>query len=469
MMDDEYNDAWKEHVEKWTLSADKNGSYISAADWIAAHPKESANFRTLDEQKSEPYPATTRTACFFAGEESSPDDELDSVDWEDDNLNCLRPCTILARKDAKEGGTTYTAKVMPMDRFEEPDFCEELPEGGVVVENIPTEAIRLMDKPYTSDMHQHSVVFRREMSLPHRFLPETWAAADPKPDGDFIPTPLPAGKMDRIRWLDNGEIVLQNCFRLGLDPRIRETLTDYCKKMGITEILRHVTVADNGLKAGEETTLNIRGYNWYLQRPESKWHSNLHWLSPADMNSHDHYLQALGQGGFSKMLESIGEFLDLDHLVVFHVTFIATSQSTKGFIHTDVSDTGVRTFNVIVPLIKSKNTPPELDIQEDADDGRIGRYGYELDVAVLNGDDSWHGTSAVDYRIQKDMRLAATIYIAEVTPDNVESIMADYTQAFPPPDDEELLLSWAGRHWRRDDPTATLPTPSSDHILFAEE
>jgi len=65
------------------------------------------------------------------------------------------------------------------------------------------------------------------------------------------------------------------------------------------------------------------------------------------------------------------------------------------------------------------------------------------------------------------MRLAATIYIAEVLPDNVYSIMADYTQAFPPPDDADLLLSWAGRHWKRDDPSAKLPPPASDHILLS--
>jgi len=66
------------------------------------------------------------------------------------------------------------------------------------------------------------------------------------------------------------------------------------------------------------------------------------------------------------------------------------------------------------------------------------------------------------------MRLAATIYIAEVTPDNAASIMADYTQAFPPAD-EDLLLSWAGRHWRRGDPSAKLPSPAKDHIILVKE
>lgn len=83
----------------------------------------------------------------------------------------------------------------------------------------------------------------------------------------------------------------------------------------------------------------------------------------------------------------------------------------------------------------------------------------------FTGDDSWHGTSAVDYRVEKDMRLAATIYIADVRESNVDSIMKDYTQAYPPRD-HDLLLSWAGRHWRRDDPNHRLPLPELDHVLL---
>jgi len=238
----------------------------------------------------------------------------------------------------------------------------------------------------TSDVHLQTA-FRHELGLPYNFYPEVWKAADPNPEGDFIPTPLAPGQLDRIHWKDTGEIVLQNAFRLGLTSTVRETLLEYCNKMGITDIMRHVTVEDNGLEAGTETDMNINGYHWYLQRPEKKWFSNLHWLSPGDMAAHDNYLQALNVAGFSDMLKGIGEYLGLDHLCVFHVTFIATSQSTRGYIHTDVSNTGVRTFNVIIPLIKASNSPPELDIQENEENGRIGRYGYEYDVAGLMGDD----------------------------------------------------------------------------------
>lgn len=94
----------------------------------------------------------------------------------------------------------------------------------------------------------------------------------------------------------------------------------------------------------------------------------------------------------------------------------------------------------------------------------MGRYRYEYDVASMMGDDSMHASSACDYRTTKEMRMAATVYIADVNEDNVERIVSDYTQAYPPAD-PEMLLGWAGRHWRKDDPSVKLPKPSAGHIL----
>jgi hypothetical protein len=57
------------------------------------------------------------------------------------------------------------------------------------------------------------------------------------------------------------------------------------------------------------------------------------------------------------------------------------------------------------------------------------------------------------------------VYIADVNDDNVDNILNEYTQAYPPSDDRDLLLGWAGRHWKKGDPSVTLPKPSKGHIL----
>lgn len=150
---------------------------------------------------------------------------------------------------------------------------------------------------------------------------------------------------------------------------------------------------------------------------------------------------------------------------------MAVTSSTKGFMHYDMNDTGNKAFNIIIPLILANSTGPELDLQNAPEDQkdtfegfRAGRYRYELNVASVMGDNSIHGSSAVDYRLHDEMRMAATIYVADVNEGNVDAILRDYTQAYPPRD-RDLLLSWAGRHWKRNDPSAKLPEPPSHHIL----
>lgn len=63
--------------------------------------------------------------------------------------------------------------------------------------------------------------------------------------------------------------------------------------------------------------------------------------------------------------------------------------------------------------------------------------------------------------------MAATVYIADVNEINADNIMKQYTQAFPP-NDRELLLSWAGRHWKPNDPAAKLPQPEKGHVLLRD-
>jgi hypothetical protein len=244
--------------------------------------------------------------------------------------------------------------------------------------------------------------------------------------------------------------------------------------MGITDILRHVTVDGNGILPGTETHMELEGDDWYLQRPDANWRSNLHWFSPGAAPAHEHYLQALSAAGFDSVLQGVAEYLGMDGLVAFHVTFIAGSYSNRGYLHCDVRETGAKVYNIIVPLLLANETGPELDLQSrlpgipyDQQTRTVGRYRYEYDVAAMMGDDAVHATSACDYRHQREMRMAATVYVADVNDTNAEDVMKFYTQAYPPRD-LDLLKSWIARHWKRGDPSRKLPKPASDHILVRD-
>ena len=205
--------------------------------------------------------------------------------------------------------------------------------------------------------------FRHEIGVPDGFYNERWMRADPNPLGDFIASPLAPGHMAPIRWKGSADIVTPWAFRIGLPSRVRKVLLNYCNKMGITDILRHVTVDGNGLLPGMSTHMELEGDDWYLQRPDGYWRSNLHWFSPGAGPAHEHYLQALSVAGFDTVLQGIGEYLGMDGLVAFHVTFIAGSYSNLGFMHNDVFDTGGKVYNIIIPLLLANETGPELDLQ----------------------------------------------------------------------------------------------------------
>jgi hypothetical protein len=316
--------------------------------------------------------------------------------------------------------------------------------------------------------------FRHEIGVPTNLYPQNWMRADPKPFGDFIASPLPPGQMAPIRWTGSAEVVSPWAFRVGLHSRVAAVLLDYCNKMGITEVLRHVTTEGNGLEPDTETHMDLEGDDWYMQRPGNEWRSNLHWFSPGAGPAHEHYLQALSVAGFDEILNGIGEYLGMDGLVAFHVTFIGVSFSTRGFLHNDVTDTDGKVYNVIIPLILANETGPELDLKELRPDlpvilqeEKVGRYRYEYNVATMMGDAANHATSACDYRNTKEMRMAATVYVADVNDLNAPNILNHYTQAYPPRD-VELLKSWSGRHWKKGDPTRKLPKPDPDHILVRD-
>ena len=271
---DDFVEALNEHVAKWPTSlASKQKDYISAAEWKSTHKDEA--IRTEEEQKKNPYPENLETACYYSviGYDQENDDGFDVWEYDEgdeygvEHFACLRPCKIISRSD-KNGVVEYSAVAFPMDRYEEPDVCSsdfKIPRSGLKLHNIPPAAVTVMDKQYTTDVHL-PMAFRHEIPLPPNFLPFSWLAADPNPTGDFIPTPLAPGQMDLIHWKDNGQVVLQNAFRLGLSTSVRDTLLQYCDKMGITKLFRHVTVEDNGLQPGEDAYLDLQGYHWYLQR-----------------------------------------------------------------------------------------------------------------------------------------------------------------------------------------------------------
>jgi hypothetical protein len=292
-----------------------------------------------------------------------------------------------------------------------------------------------------------------------------WNRSDPSKG---LPTPIPTagdfvavnslkpGQVEYLRWAGDPDAIVHDFgLQVGLPPELTQVLRRFCDEVGITETFRDLLIQGHAIKPGTDTSTNFNGTNWYIQRPDSAWSSNMHWISPHDKDAQDFYLEMLSIGGFDQVLNGIGTFFDLEGLVAYQVTFIGVSHCEEGFPHYDFFNTDGRAFNVIIPLFLANDTVPELDVMDP--NGRRGSYKYRVGAASVLGDNCIHATSAVDYRRSHDMRIAATVYIADIRPDNVERIMKEYTQSYPPRSDSSLLLTLAATHWQRADARIRLP------------
>jgi hypothetical protein len=457
----EWQAAWNMHAENWVPPSDSE-KYVSAADYMREFGH---RLLTMEEQRENPYPETIITACSFG---------------------CLRPCTLLER--LIEGGEQfYLVRVSNVSNRLAREYCS-LDEG---TENrthrVPAKSIYLIDDAYTGDQHLRNG-FRHEIGVETSLFPPHWMARDPNPMGDFLLPKLKPGEIEPIRWAENNKIVTPNAYLIGLSSQIRLELLKYCDRMGISETFRDLTVRGNPLEPEQEEEIVFHGLNWYIQRPAKFWLSNIHWISPADEKSNTDYLMALSAAGFDHILSSVGTQMDLKGLACYHITFIAISYSKRGYEHYDLTQTAPesnksRGFNIIIPLILANETGPELDVSA-TDFESVGRLRYQYDIAVMVrttgtkvilfaifvesnrrlqfklGDDAHHASSATDYRLSKEVRMAATVYIADIDEGNIRQIMADYTQKYPPSDRPDLLLGMAGTHWNAKDPDTKLPKPN---------
>lgn len=281
----------------------------------------------------------------------------------------------------------------------------------------------------------------------------------------FLTPDLTPGQAELIRWDDDGSIVQNYAARVGLPPQLVPTLKDYAEKMGLFDIMTNL-LYDNPLlpggarwfsfqspyqKGAEES--EMRNFTWNVERPAKEWKSDMHWFNTADELSHEDGLRALAKGGFDEVLKGIGEKFGLDTLHVDSFGFVAVTNCDRGFMHHDWDETGGRAFNFLVGIHSPDDAGPELIVEnEHKGVDRKGETYYGTNAGILVGDMARHGTRECDHRAKREVRITASIYLADPTVDNLSTLAGDTTSVFPPMEEsgEEWIWSQRGRHWRKD-------------------
>jgi len=169
----EWEDAWQRHVSSWT-PPEGSHEYV-----YPAYMDETEPLRTIEEQKTNPYPSNLITMC------STPDWSSRrghrNITWYDPQewswWEGLTYCHILERElNRKTGDFVYTVQLM-FSGSHNPSkltFDEKMPRSSMYIdEMVPRRAIRFVEKPYEDDEHLPGV-FRHPIKLPEELVPGAW-------------------------------------------------------------------------------------------------------------------------------------------------------------------------------------------------------------------------------------------------------------------------------------------------------
>ena len=124
----------------------------------------------------------------------------------------------------------------------------------------------------------------------------------------------------------------------------------------------------------------------------------MHWISPANYATHSDFLKHLAAGGIGELLLVIGTIVpNVWTLICCQLSFIVVSTCKDSLFHTDFSNTGGRTWNIMIPLVLVKRSPAEL-ILKHSSNGTVIPVKYEVGAGVILGNGDIHCTAPIPYQ-----------------------------------------------------------------------
>jgi hypothetical protein len=287
------------------------------------------------------------------------------------------------------------------------------------------------------------------------------------------------GELALLRWYDTNEVIDPYAAQIGLPAKLVPTIKAFVNELGILDLVKDFLYNDpckpkngrfyhlpnpfrrpNPPENQFPPPTDDSEMVWYAQRPGGEWHSDMHWFAPSDERSHEITIRMLMEGGFGEVLEAIGTHYDLDGLTIQSAGILAVTHCEEGYLHTDFKQVEGKVFNFLIPLHSPEGADAELQVvgerrkPKQPDNEKLVRvatkYKYNETYGVLVGDGTWHGTRECDHRPTGDIRAVMSVYLADLTEDNLERIAYDDTAIFPIPGEDNWLWAQRGRHWMKD-------------------
>lgn len=160
----DWETAWAEHERNWSPIKGSQ-DYTYPADMDLSLP-----FRTMKEQKSNPYPTNLMTVCNTANRRLERPVTRNWKKPEGDYYRLVQKCRILKRTKKKTG---YEYLVSLQYDRKNPSLNGN---SRYIDTHVPHSAISWVDKPYMSDTYL-SNAFRHPIGLPDHLVPTQWMGA----------------------------------------------------------------------------------------------------------------------------------------------------------------------------------------------------------------------------------------------------------------------------------------------------
>jgi hypothetical protein len=272
---------------------------------------------------------------------------------------------------------------------------------------------------------------------------------------DFaIPKHLSPGEMVRVQWRSTMTPVDSQARIIGLPPELSDELQAYIEHSGLMDVARKSLYEEDPRKWEHEAsrlhTLKD-GRKWSAMN--SNWDSDMIWMDPADEECFEYLLAMLGRGGFDIVLDQIGKHFQLESLMIGGIgTTILSDYKYTGVrtrVHTDMDGVPRTFFNLIFPVHIPENRTAPLYLGNE-NSTTIGSTNLQRNVGVLLDGETPHGTGVVDYKKDKDFRVAFAVWMADINEENVDIISNDSTALWPPEGDKAWFWAQRGRVWSKD-------------------
>lgn len=296
-------------------------------------------------------------------------------------------------------------------------------------------------------------------------------SGDPRTEAEqaLMDGPSEPAQVAPLQFQD-GVAVDPYAFRVGLPASLTKTLKDYCDQMGLTILFREL-MGSGALDPDDDEYVEIHGKRWYLQRPGEKFETTSHWLSTADEEAQEQYLQVLGDDGFDTVLDGIGRHFDMDGLYCYSLGFVVLDQCIDSFVYYDYKRISGKAFSLYFPVVLPAKTVKQTQhyVRTRNDANLVAKVDYEYNTALAVGDYTRHAIGDMDFHeSDDDIVVLATVYIADINEDNVANLVKQLEEPFPPKK-KDYFLKQRGRHWNRDG-SAHLPRgyspPSGNEEAF---